>query len=137
MQECRTHDCFDCEHLRKIIRFEVACNKKEINTEMSRRLELAEEDRSYVNNTGFMHWYYEKHGYDKRFEFLIHEDILFVVVGDDGKKFIVTCVPARSHLAGRSYHSKPKFNKIKKKKLENAPETKCGQIKRRLKSGCR
>lgn len=117
LQWCRVDNCEECQNLKKIIRCEVDRNLKDITEEMSRRLDLADEDRSCVNNTSFMNWYYEKYGYDNRFEFLIHEDILFVVVCDNGKKFVVTCLLSRTHLAGKSHLSKHKFSKKKSPEL--------------------
>lgn len=113
LNHCRTYCCPVCDNLLRASRYELLNNKDSVKEEIARRLDLADEDRSYINNTGFMNWYYEKYGYDKRFEFLVHEDILFVVVCDNGKKFVVTCVLSRTHLAGKSHLSKHKFRKKK------------------------
>jgi hypothetical protein len=97
------------------IRSKVAKVRREIGHELSLRVDAAVESRSYLNNSGFMQWYYKKYGFDKRFEFLVSGDILFVVVVDKGKKVIVTCVSAKTHLAGKAT-LRPKFNGIKKKR---------------------
>jgi hypothetical protein len=88
--------------------------RRPVDIELAKRIGSATENRSYLNNTGFMAWYYDKYGFDKKFEFLVHDDILFVVVVDKGKKVVVTCVKARSHLAGKGSF-RPKYNEIKTK----------------------
>jgi hypothetical protein len=126
LQNCRSEQCYNCDALRLDIKGEIGRNRQAIDTELHRRLGEAEEDRSYLNNSGFMQWYYDKYGYDKGFEFLVHDKILFVVVHDCGKKVVVTCVSAKTHYAGKCLLAKPKFNKIKKKEeklLESAAAT--------------
>lgn len=110
IQFCREKDCKTCDDLKQKIKHQLRTNRKLIDIEIARRLDLAIENRSYVNNSGFMAWYYDKYGYDKRFQFLIHKDILFVVVIDNGKKIIVTCVLSKTHIAGKNA-LKPKFKK--------------------------
>src|SRR5690606_11925053 len=70
---CKIHDCKICKHMNQYIENFVYCNKKSIDIEIIRRIDLAKENRSYINNSAFMIWYYEKYGYDKRFQFLVHE----------------------------------------------------------------
>jgi len=67
-----------------------------------------------------MNWYYEKYGF-KRFEFLAYKnEILFVVVEDKGRKVVVTCVSAKTHLAGRQVQ-RPKYGRKKQKEKQDAP----------------
>lgn len=108
-------ECDLCTLLHLEIKTEVLSTRPLIDEEIYRRLGEAEEDKAYTNNTGFMAWYHEKYGYDKRFEFLVEDDLLFVVVHDQGKKVVVTCVSAKTHIAGKSLRSRPKFNKVKTK----------------------
>jgi len=108
LQTCRKENCDECDDLREQIRFTLSTEGKQVDTEIARRLGLSEENRSYINNSGFMSWYYEKYGFDKRFQFLIHDEILFIVVIDKGKKVVVTCVPSKTHLAGK-HALRPKF----------------------------
>lgn len=77
----------------------------EIHTEIFRRLKNATEERSYLNDSQFMDWYYTKYGYE-RFQFLVDGDIVFVVIGNDNR--VVTCCDASRHIA------RPK-NKFRKK----------------------
>ena len=116
LQQCHKEGCEMCEGLKTEIEVKLAQNKRAVGEELSRRINAAIESRSHLNNSGFMQWYYDKYGFDKRFEFLVHEDILFVVVIDKGQKVIVTCVSSKTHLAGK-VSLRPKFKK-REKKLE-------------------
>jgi hypothetical protein len=120
LQQCKQEGCEKCKKLLVEIKAEVSFERKLVDKRIHDYLDQAEENRSYLNNTGFMEWYYSKYGFDKRFEFLVHDDLLFVVVWDHGKKVVVTCVAARTHIAGRSHLNKPKFNKLKTKKEKEA-----------------
>jgi hypothetical protein len=116
MQRCREEGCPHCRSLKVAIRAEIATDAENVfEKEIYDKLNHSDEDRSYLNNSGFMQWYYTKYGYDKRFEFLTCDDLLFVVVHDKGDKVCVTCVAAKTHLAGKSLLCKQKFNKVKKK----------------------
>lgn len=107
MQDCKfSLHCEKCRILSNEIYYELTTHGNEIVNEIRNRLNLAEENRHYLNNSNFMSRYYEKFGYDNRFEFLTHEDILFVVVEENSKKTVVTCVAAKTHLAGRSCNHK-------------------------------
>jgi len=113
IQHCREKDCPMCDDMMAEIKKQLE-ERRPIDIELARRIGSAIENRSYLNNTGFMSWYYDKYGFDKKFEFLVHEDLLFVVIVDKGKKVVVTCVKSRSHLAGRGAH-KIKYNGVKTK----------------------
>lgn len=113
--KCWNENCQICKSLTEECKKEVAKNRKEIDLEIARRVNESEENKSYINNTEFMSRYYEKYGFDKRFEFLTHEDIMFVVVMGRGKKTIVTCVLSKDHVAGKA-SLRPKYNGIKKQR---------------------
>lgn len=115
LQNCREEDCETCHSMMEEIRQDLAENRRTYDAKIANRLDTAEENKSYINNTGFMSWYYEKYGYDKRFEFLVSDELLFVVVYDDGKKIVVTCVPSKTHTVGKNHLGKLKFNKIPRK----------------------
>lgn len=118
LQDCREEKCLICKQLikdsQKHIRSE---GERVIDENIYQRLDEAKEDRSYMNNSEFMEWYYNKYGFDKRFEFLVHDDLLFVVVWDYGKKVVVTCIVAKTHIAGKSLLRRIKFNHVKKQEL--------------------
>lgn len=114
LDDCQLVDCIRCDELKDEIKRIVKDERWRINGEIQIRLDNSEENRACLNNTGFMGWYYEKYGYNKAFEFLIDKDLLFVVVHDEGKKIIVTCVSSKTHLAGKQ-QVKHKFSHIKKK----------------------
>lgn len=111
LQTCKSDFCRTCEKMKKEIHTEIAFDRKTIDQELSRRINLADEDRSYLNNSQFMSWYYEKYGYEKRFQFLIHEDITFVAVHEETEKVIVTCVFSKRHISGKSFLAKKRFKK--------------------------
>ena len=113
LQSCREEDCPICRDMNSEIK-SILKHRRPIDIELSRRIGEADENRSYLNNTGFMNWYYEKYGFDKKFEFLVHEDVLFVVVVDKGRKVVVTCVQAKTHIAGKAAF-RPKYNEVKTK----------------------
>lgn len=115
LQECKEPDCPTCAELLKEIRQQVQEQRHELDIAISNHIGEATECKWCLNNTGFMQWYYEKYGYDRRFEFLAHDGLLFVVVLDKGKKVIVTCVNAKTHLAGKQ-SLRPKFNEVKKRR---------------------
>ena len=105
---CRKENCEQCKKFAQECRVEVSINRKSIDTQIKEMVNAADEDRSHINNTRFMSWYYEKYGFDKRFEFLVNNEIVFIVVIDEGKKMIVTCVLSKTHIAGE--RSRPKYN---------------------------
>lgn len=123
-RDCRDRMCQQCCSLKQQIKMDALSSKEEIDADIYNSLDNADEDRSYLNNSGFMEWYYNKYGYDKRFEFLVYDDILFVIVHDAGKKVGVTCVLAKTHLAGKTIIYKSKFNRVKKKE-EKLLESDC------------
>lgn len=116
---CKEHTCEICRNLVMEIN-EKLHNRRLIDREIARRLDQAIECRGCLNDARFMQWYYEKYGTDKKFEFLVDEDICFVVIHDEGKKIIVTCVWSRTHAATRQV-LRPKFKK-KKQILESLPQ---------------
>jgi hypothetical protein len=92
-------------------------DRRPLDRQIAEYLDEAVEVRSYLNNSGFMQWYYDKYGY-KRFEFLAYKNqILFVVVLDKGRKVVVTCVNAKTHLAGRQV-MRPKFGRKKRREQD-------------------
>jgi len=113
LQDCKLGDCEDCKNLMTDIRLEIRNRGREVENEIKQVVQKAEEERSYLNNHGFMDWYYQKYGYDKRFKFLVEPNwnLLFVVVVERGREVVVTCVKAKSHLVGKAVASRNKFRK--------------------------
>lgn len=72
-------------------------NRRLLKQEIINKLESASEERWFLNNHEFMQKYYDKYGYDGRFQFLVDDDLVFVIVIDEGKHHVVTCVPANRH----------------------------------------
>ena len=116
---CKELNCEQCKILLKEIADISNEQRQDIKDEIYSRLDLAQTERSFLNNSNFMTWYYDKYGFDKSFEFLIHEDLLFIVVLERGRKIVVTCVLAKTHIAGKINLSKKKFNPNTNKKKIN------------------
>ena len=73
------------------------------------RLTKAHEECSHLNNTEFMSRLYDRYGFG-RFHFLCDEDVLFIVVNENGKKIVPTCIPARGSVVG-GIACRPKYRK--------------------------
>lgn len=112
IQGCKEQDCETCKSMQTEIRDGLEKNRRPVDTELNRRISNAEENRSYINNSTFMEWFYEKYGYDKTYQFLVHEDMLFVAVVEGSRKVVVTCIPAKNHVVGKA-ELRPKFKKKK------------------------
>lgn len=115
LQNCKLGEtkCEDCRNLMADIRFEIRNKYKDVENEIHEVIKNAQEERSYLNNHGFMDWYYQKYGYDKRFKFLVEPNcnLLFVVLIERGKEVAVTCVKAKTHMVGKAMVSRNKFRK--------------------------
>lgn len=112
IDDCR-QNCSVCRSLKEEIRSYIFNNHAEVMRGLISRLSLSEETKSYINNSQFMAWYYDKYGYDCRVEFRVHDDLLFVIMCNDGKKFVVTCMYSKLHFVGKNHRTK-KFSKVKK-----------------------
>ena len=111
LQHLKEETNTELEPLRQEIKNLIKTQRSTIDQDIKERIVNSEDSRSFLNNSGFMTWYYEKYGYDKRFQFLVNNELLFVVVIDRGKKIIVTCVWSKTHLAGKAILNKKKFRK--------------------------
>lgn len=107
---CEETNCEMCQSLQAEIKQKIKDDSLE--QQILQRIDDAEENRSYLNNSSFMERYYEKYGYDKRFSFLVHKDLLFIAVYERGRQVFVTCVWSKTHLAGRA-ERKPRYNRLK------------------------
>ena len=112
LKGCKDKECEECQKLKEEIKQKSIEEKREVDTQIIKRISNADENRSYVNNSGFMTWYYDKYGYDDKFQFLVHKNILFVVLIKRGRKIVVTCLDARTHLVGKATLQKKRYNKI-------------------------
>lgn len=90
LSNCKGEGCQVCVNLIYELRRE--SSTIEISREIFDRITRAREIRSYMNNTEFTAKCYERYGY-RRFEFLVDDDALFVVIHDDGKKLqLQSCI---------------------------------------------
>lgn len=80
----------------------------ELHNEILNRLERSTEERSFINNTEFMSFMWEKYGYEQRFTFLRDRDAVFVIkAAPDGRlRAVVTVLPIEKtiirHMIGRN-----------------------------------
>jgi hypothetical protein len=96
-------------------RFYLLCKDKkkgEVISEMYDLVNNNKPDRSFLNNTKYMIKLYERYGYDLDFEFLRHENMIFVARKDRARKIVLTCYPPDD----RVFHNRVKFKKKDKKK---------------------
>ena len=113
-KRCKVEGCQKCVSAVYELRKEIKRSRNKIDAEIIARLIHAKENRSYLNDTEFMHKNYKKFGYS-RFQFLVHEEwrdrpaTTFVVVFDEGLRYVVTVLRAKDHISGRSL--KKKFKK--------------------------
>ena len=68
---------------------------------LSQRLSMSTNEKSFLNNTSFMMHLYEKYGTENRIEFLVHDDVVFVNVLDNGRNVITTCYEAKDALVAQ------------------------------------
>jgi len=98
-------------------RFYTECKNKtdaEVRREMYTLVCDSKADRSFINNTGYMVQIHNKYGYDLDFEFLRHENIIFVAKKDRAnRKIVLTCYPPDNKVFGK----RVKFKKKKKKSV--------------------
>jgi len=111
LSRCRdTHNgCEICKSLAFKLHREVLDNRRYLDKVICARLHEAKETRIHHNNVEFMNRMYSKYGY-QRFRFLIHEDILFVVIETEDGKVAVTCFDAKNSVVG-DYVRRPKYRK--------------------------
>lgn len=115
LQWCEYEPEDEMDALRKTLEELIKNSQRDIDSKIFQRLEQATDSRSFLNNSGFMAWYYEKYGYDKRFQFLVSDDVLFIAIIERGRKIIVTCISSKGHMAGKSVLANLR-NKFRKKK---------------------
>jgi hypothetical protein len=107
LQYCQKN-CETCQELKKTLKEFIAKYKAEIDYAILTKLKTAEEAKFLINNTTFMDSYYAKYRYDQIPHFLVHENLIFIMFQEKGRRVVVTCIPAKTHLAGRR---RPKFKK--------------------------
>ena len=129
IRECHhTSNCAVCKELAIIAQRDIVGQEDEIDREILGKLDEATEEKSIVNNTGFMQWYYDKYGYDDVPHFFVHDDLVFITIFKKSRRFIVTCVPAKTHIAGKSA-KRPKFKKNKPcSDCQDTPCPECGGV---------
>lgn len=113
-RRCNIPGCPECTDLVYQLRDEKKKLGTKIDAEMIARLLHSKENRSYLNDSEFMRQHYDKFGFSK-VQFLVHGEwrefpaITFVAIENNGYRYIVTILYAKSHISGRVL--RPKFGK--------------------------
>lgn len=106
LRQCK--GCQICRDLAYEIN-DILKDKRKIDLEIRNLLAIAEEDRSFLNDSNFMFDYYEKYGFDHNIRFFVIDPLVFVCIeSKDGTKVIPTCLQSNRHIA-------VKHTKFKKK----------------------
>lgn len=103
----RKRHCKECLSLHEALRHYATNNKNEWAAKLRALVADATEEKSYINDTNFMSYYYEKYGYDRKFKFLINGNVLFVALIENGDMHIVTCM----HPSWYNVSNKKKYKK--------------------------
>ena len=109
LQTCRDNNCDVCREMAYDLHELVTQRRREIDGPMREAIDKATEDRSFINNTEYMSRYYERYGYDERFRFLRGDNVIFVIVSKEEYDLVITCVPTKGHIVGRSHK---KYRKV-------------------------
>lgn len=83
-------------------------NHKFLDVLIRKRLNLATNEKSFLNNTNFMLHLYDKYGVDKKIEFWLHDDVVFVKIIEKGVTKVVTCYEFKNSVISKMYN-KQKF----------------------------
>ena len=111
MQSCKIQNCTICANCKIEINHIISSKCQDLDDVIYNNLEQSKENRCYINNSSFMENYYNKYGYDQKFEFLVFGKILFVVVWEKNQKIVVTCMSSKDHIAGKGHVNKINFKK--------------------------
>lgn len=120
LSNCRRGgDCDECRNLTFTLSELVEANKNGWDRIIRAKIHEAEDIKVIQNNINFMEYVYRKHGYHNRFSFLVEGRILFLVITDNGRPHVITCMDVNYPVNGTTiiadFIHRPKF---KKKKIE-------------------
>ena len=101
--------CPKCVSLTFKLQKEVREKGRFLDKVICAKLHDAKEVRIHHNNAEYMEFMVKKYG-DRKFQFLVNEDILFVVVIAEKGKVVVTCENAKKSVLG-DFVRRPKFKK--------------------------
>ena len=100
---------------RNQLRDYVIRNVVEIDKEIRERVGRASEECSYLNDSNFLCYLYDKYGVDKHFKFMADGDALFVLADKGNQNWIViTCMDAKTHV---NKHLRPRHKYRKREPL--------------------
>jgi hypothetical protein len=108
MEHGNVTDCQSCSRIKTEIATLVQTQSWNLCREMEERLAQAKEERSYLNNTEFMGQLYKKYGYDFKPCIMVHEDAMFVVSVEPGKKLVLSVLNTQRHVYGGRFLNIPR-----------------------------
>ena len=114
LSNCKRAGCPHCISLIYSMRTTIQENQFSIDQSVREKIHSAQEVRSYLNDSKFMSFYYDKYGYDRVPRFMVNDDLLFVLIADEqtDRDVVLTCMWASKHVVGKK---RMKF----KKKVDN------------------
>jgi hypothetical protein len=90
---------------------------REVYAEIDSRFQESKETKSYMNNSNALLYLYETYGYDKKFSFFHHDNMLVVACSHDdidGTYKGITCYDIRQSKLFKNVQSQHNFKKFKK-----------------------
>ena len=114
LEKCKVgiQNCHDCNEVSKKLAFHIRKNKFNIDQSIFESVEKSSEEKALFNNNNFMQSWYEQHGYNTVPSFFVDYDLVYVILKENGKRKLLTCIDAKTHKVAR--HQKFKLNKSKK-----------------------
>lgn len=110
LETCTNSRCPKCVSLCYDMRRKITYERGSLKDKIQERLAQSSESRWYINDSNLMQRFYQQYGFDKVINFLVHEDLVFVVIVDAGKHVVVTCIPSDHYDLCRETR-RPKFQK--------------------------
>ena len=96
LDECRKQECESCNRLKREIQEYITQDEQQINRLIVYHITHGKKDRSYLNNTNFMDFYYEKYGYNFKCDFIVSQYLVFIIVKTRTPK-LVTVLNRKLH----------------------------------------
>lgn len=110
LEICQKGNCEICRHLCYELRQRLKIERHAINVDILIRLSQASESKWHINNFALVEQFQRKYGYNKTIKFLVHEDLVFVIIVETGCHCVVTCVPSKNYKPCQ-VANRPKFRK--------------------------
>lgn len=117
LRRCRTSECEECHDLTYRLREMAERFRNRWDKIICAKLHDAEDVKIFHNNSIFMDYMYNHYGF-QRYRFLVEGQIVFVVIEDEGKQIVKTCMDVNRPVNGSSiigdFINRPRFNRLKR-----------------------